>query len=109
MKSEGVLVEEKDPNVGVILGILPGGGSFYAREPGLGVVNLLLWPASILWDPISGAQGAKAINYQTTKAKLKRDMAKEMSELEDQLSLGTIDNATFIRNKQTIEAKYTFD
>lgn len=59
---DGVLVKEKNPSTGVALGLLPGGGSFYAREPALGVVNLLLWPLSILWDPISGSDGAKSIN-----------------------------------------------
>ena len=33
---------------------MPGGGSFYGREYGLGVVNLLFWPLSSLWDPVSG-------------------------------------------------------
>ncbi len=71
-KMAGVLIEEKDPNTGMVLGLLPGGGSFYAREPALGVINLLLWPFSILWDPISGYDGAKVINYNMTKFYLNR-------------------------------------
>ncbi|MEB3735962.1 hypothetical protein ULF88_22075 [Halopseudomonas pachastrellae] len=45
MQAQGVLVEEKNPTTGAVLGILPGFGSFYAREPGYGFVNLLFWPS----------------------------------------------------------------
>lgn len=109
MEADGVLVEEKNPATATVLGVLPGFGSFYVEEYGVGLANLLLWPASILWDPISGNNGAKAINYQITKAKLKRDQAAEMSALEDELATGTIDNAEYVRQKQKIEAKYTYD
>jgi hypothetical protein len=34
-EQDGVLIEEKNPSAGVVLGLLPSGGSFYAREPGL--------------------------------------------------------------------------
>ncbi|GAA4649986.1 hypothetical protein GCM10023116_22690 [Kistimonas scapharcae] len=61
-RHDGTLIEEKDPTTGAILGLLPGGGSFYAREPALGIVNLLFWPLSIMWDPISGYDGSKAIS-----------------------------------------------
>jgi hypothetical protein len=47
-EARGQAVEEKNPGLGAALGILPGGGSFYGREYGFGVVNLLLWPLSIL-------------------------------------------------------------
>ena len=79
MERDGVLIEEKNPNTGIVLGLLPGGGSFYAREPAFGVVNLLMWPASILWDPISGSDGAKSINYELTKHHLHSEKNKEIS------------------------------
>ncbi len=31
-------------------------------------MNLLFWPASILWAPVGGATGAAEVNYYTTKA-----------------------------------------
>ena len=46
-KAEATLVEVKSPTTAALLGILPGCGSFYVREPGYGIVNLLLWPISI--------------------------------------------------------------
>ncbi len=105
---DGVLVEEKNPSTGVVLGLLPGGGSFYAREPGLGVVNLLLWPLSILWDPISGSDGSKSINYDLTKYQLKKDKTKEMSDLDDKLSLKEIGQEQYIMKKKKINEKYDY-
>lgn len=106
LQSHGLLIEEKNPALGAGLGLLPGGGSFYARSPGIGTVNLLLWPASILWDPFSGYVGSKAINYDTTKVSLSRTVSKEIAAQEDRLQAGEIDAATYIREKQKIEAKY---
>jgi hypothetical protein len=106
---DGVLIEEKKPSTGVVLGLLPGGGSFYVREPGLGVVNLLLWPLSILWDPISGSDGAKAINYDLTKYQLKREKNKELSSLDDKLSLNQIDQQEYILKKREIDQKYDYE
>ena len=105
---DGVLIEEKNPTTGVVLGLLPGGGSFYAREPGLGVVNLLLWPLSILWDPISGSDGSKSINYDLTKYQLKKDKNKEMSELDDKLSLKEINSQQYVLKKRKIDEKYDY-
>jgi hypothetical protein len=105
---DGVLIEEKNPSTGVVLGLLPGGGSFYAREPGLGVVNLLLWPLSILWDPISGNDGSKSINYDLTKYQLKKDKRKEMSELDDALLLKEIEQEQYILKKKKIDEKYDY-
>jgi hypothetical protein len=105
----GVLIEEKDPTTGVLLGLLPGGGSFYVREPGIGVGNLILWPLSILWDPISGNDGAKVINYDVTKHHLKKEKNKEISNLDDKLTLNQIDQQEYILNKRKIEEKYNYE
>src|SRR5690606_23826768 len=109
MEAADVLIVEKDPSVGAALGILPGGGSFYARSPGIGVVNLLFWPLSILWDPVSGYQGAMAINYDMTKHKLKRDMQAELSRLDDQLALEEVNRQEYVAKKRAIESKYDFN
>lgn len=109
MEAADVLIVEKDPSVGAALGILPGGGSFYARSPGIGVVNLLFWPLSILWDPVSGYQGAMAINYDMTKHKLKRDMQAELSRLDDQLALEEVNRQEYVAKKRDIESKYDFN
>jgi len=109
MKSDHVLVEEKNPTAGAVLGILPGGGSFYAREPGFGIVNLLFWPLSILWDPISGYEGSKAINYDITKQKLKKEMKSEVSALDDKLTLGQINKVNYVIEKNKTEKKYDYE
>lgn len=109
MKNAGVLVEEKDPILALALGILPGGGSFYAREPGYGILNLLMWPASILWDPISGIDGAKAINYDITKSSLKKARNSEQSLLEDDLTMGKIDSTQYVLKKRALDEKYSYE
>lgn len=106
-QAKGFAVEEKNPGAGAAFGILPGGGSFYVREYGLGVVNLLLWPASILWDPMSGYQGSQSINYYATKAHVQKLKDKEIASLEDELMLEAIDNKEFISEKRKIENKYS--
>lgn len=108
MKLDNVVIEEKNPNLGLALGLLPGFGSFYAREPGYGVLNLLLWPASILWDPISGHQGSEAINYELTKHHLKKQQEIEISVLDDKLMTKEIDSTEYVQQKNKIEQKYSY-
>lgn len=108
-KQQGVLVEEKNPSTGMAFGFLPGGGSFYAREPGLGVLNLLLWPLSILWDTTSGIDGSKSINYEITKHHIKKEKEKEIADLTEKLSSGDIDNKEYNIKKNKIESKYSYD
>jgi len=107
-ENANVLVEEKNPTTGMILGLLPGGGSFYVREPALGVINLLLWPASILWDPISGLNGSKSINYDLTKYSLKKEKSKEIALLDQKLSSGELDTKSYALEKSKINQKFDF-
>lgn len=107
-QNDRVLIEEKSPSLGVALGILPGFGSFYVGEIGYGVINLLLWPASILWDPISGHNGAMAINYDITKHHMKKEKEKELSILEDKLTTGEMDNSSYVIAKRKVESKYDY-
>jgi len=107
-EKHNVLVEEKNPVNGLALGLLPGGGSFYAREPVLGVANLILWPLSVLWDPISGYQGAKAINYDATRYHLSQQKKKALAELNDQLAMKIIDQTYYIIERRKIEDAYSY-
>ncbi|SDK47477.1 hypothetical protein SAMN05216189_103936 [Pseudomonas delhiensis] len=108
-EAKGLLVEEKNPGTGAALGLLPGGGSFYGREYGFGVINLLLWPLSILWDPVSGYDAAKSINYQATRASIEAKEEKELNALDDQLKTGQIDVAAYTLEKRKIDRKYGTD
>jgi hypothetical protein len=60
-------VQEKNPSTAAGLNVILGIGDFYNGNIGLGVVNLLTWPASILWAPIGGSTGAEEVNYYATK------------------------------------------
>lgn len=65
-------VQEKSPGTAAALNVLPGIGDFYNGNVGLGVVNLLAWPLSILWAPVGGASGADEVNYYVTKSRIDR-------------------------------------
>ena len=108
-QAKGLSVEEKNPGTGAALGILPGGGSFYTRNYGLGIVNLLFWPLSIFWDPVNGYEGALSINYYVTKATLARKMDKEIKDLEYQMQDKKITVEEFLIEKRKIEKKYSPD
>lgn len=108
MRSTGVAVEEKKPVVGAALGLLPGGGSFYTRQWGLGVVDVLLWPTSILWDPIAGYQGAEVINYDISRDHAKKTRARELAALEQQLVQQQIDQVAFVERRRLIEERFEF-
>jgi hypothetical protein len=108
MEADGVLVKEKNTTTGALLGILPGGGSFYAGEAGLGVLNLLMWPVSILWDPISGYNGAESDNYFVSMQKLKKDKSEEISKLDDKLALKLITTEQYMVEKNQLEERYSY-
>lgn len=105
-EARGQAVQEKNPGTGAALGLLPGGGSFYGREYGLGVVNLLFWPLSILWDPVSGYDASESINYHATKAHIAKLQDREVSALDEQLAGGEIDMTAYTLEKRKIEKKY---
>lgn len=105
-KAKGHYVEQKSTGTATALGLLPGGGSFYTENYGLGVINLLLWPVSILWDPISGHDGAEMINYHATKQNIASKKKQEITLLERDLEDNKIDMKQYISKKREIEDRY---
>jgi hypothetical protein len=91
-----------------VLGLLPGGGSFCAKEIGLGIANLLLWPISMVWDPISGYEGALALNYGSSKRYVKKLEEKELLELDYKLKDREISTEEHALERRRIMAKYNF-
>jgi len=104
-----IYVEEKTPSTAALLGILPGGGSFYTRQWGLGILDLLLWPISVLWDPFVGYEGAQAINYEETRSLAKNKKKKEMDVLEEKKLRKEIAEEQYTIEKTIIERRYTFN
>ena len=105
-RARNLAVEEKSPGLAAGLGLLPGGGSFYGRAYGFGVVNLLFWPLSILWDPVSGHDAAELINYQATKARVAALKKHDMDELDAKLEADSIDLKRYTLDKRRIDEKY---
>lgn len=108
-ESRGLAVEEKSPGAAAALGILHGGGSFYGREYALGVVNLLFWPISICWDPVSGNRAALRINYIETMEKVHRLKENEIMALNQKMSNGLIDDYNYNMELARISRKYDID
>lgn len=105
-QSNGELINEKSPGLGIALGLLPGFGSFYVREPVYGVLNLLTWPLSILWDPVSGYHGSQSINFQTTLAKENKKKDEEIHKLEIRKIKENLTDSQFLIEKMSIQEKY---
>lgn len=106
---KGYTIEEKNLAAAAGLGLLPGFGSFYVREYGLGIVNLLLWPVSVLWDPVSGYDGAQVINYSATRESIHRKMKKEIKALDEALMQEQITRDQYLLKKKAIEEEYVYD
>lgn len=99
-------VEEKSEGLAAGLNVLPGVGDFYNGNIGLGVVNLLFWPVSILWAPVGGASGAAEVNYYSTKNYVDTlETQRKNLELELQTALMTkqISNEEFFIASQKIK------
>ncbi len=106
-RAKGLAIEEKSPGTATALGILPGGGSFYTRNYGWGVTNLLLWPLSVFWDPISGRDGAERLNYELTVEHLAKQRDTELAALESKLLAKSITTEFYALEKARIERKYS--
>ncbi len=105
MKAEGVVVPEKEPALAAGLGLLPGCGSFYTRNYALGIVDLLLWPVSICWDPVIAYHEAEAINFRATKSYVGRLKGKQIQELDAALAGGQITQAQYLQEKRALDAR----
>jgi len=108
-ESKGLAVEEKNPGLAAGLGLLPGGGSFYTGNYGVAVANLLLWPLSVCWDPVSGYDGAQSINYYATKTMVSSKRNQELKQLDDELASNSLDQKSYLLKKHEIERKYSAD
>ncbi len=66
------------PALSAILSILPGGGQFCNGQIGLGIVNLLFWPLSVLWGLPSAAIDASTLRKKkSVEAYLQKKMSLE--------------------------------
>ena len=109
MQNDRVAVQEKSTGTAAAQGILPGWGFFYTRQWGIGIVDLLTWPFSVLWDPISGYNEAKVINYDASRDNVKRMKKKEITELDKQLEDKKITQEAYTLEVRKVEKKYDYD
>ena len=105
-EAKGVVVEEKSATGAVLAGLLPGGGSWYTGHYGPAIANTILWPASVLWDPISGYNGARTANYFATDAHVDELRNEAMNELDDQMAAGEITDQQYRTKRRQIRNKY---
>lgn len=71
------IVVEKSPQTATVLSLFIGLGSFYTDEPVLGVVDLLLWPFSPLWEIWISPAKANQMNYEATRQAWERRQRQE--------------------------------
>jgi hypothetical protein len=109
MKVEGLLIEEKNPTLAACLGVLPGCGSFYTGQYALGVLDVVTWPVSILWDPIAAYNQACLTNYQASRAGITRLKKRELAALDEARDFGRITQVEYNQSKRAIESKFGFD
>lgn len=102
-------IEEKNSTTAGWLGLLPGGGSFYTRQYGYGVVNLLFWPLSITWDPFNGSGGAKDLNYEATMTNVKKKKKSDTKTLDEKLDAKQISESDYRRKIKEIDEDYSFE
>ena len=72
------------------------------------MVNLLFWPLSILWDPVSGYDASQRINYTATRVHLEKLRQRDFDELQRLADNGALDGATLARKRQDVETKYRY-
>ena len=105
-EARGMKVVEDNETAAAWWGLAPGGGSFYTGNVGYGIVNLLFWPLSICWDPVSGRNGAQSNNYAATMEHVTRLRQQELDDLDLKLQTKQIDLDTYAIQKEGILRKY---
>ena len=75
----------------------------------LGCLQSLVWPLSVLWDPVSGYEGSETINYYATKASVDAKVRKELGNLDDQMTVGVVNKEQYVQQKHAIESRYSVD
>ena len=71
-------------------------------------MDLLLWPYSILWDPIAGYNEANVINYDVSRENVKRLKKKELEELDHKLEDKKITQEEYTLQTRKVEKKYDY-
>ncbi|MYL27565.1 MULTISPECIES: hypothetical protein [Halomonadaceae] len=105
-EARGLVVQEKSTGGATAAGLLPGGGSWYTGHYGPAVANTLLWPASILWDPVSGYNGARTANYFATVAHVEDLRNEKLDELDEQRMADEISEDEYMMKRRRIREKY---
>ena len=102
-KAKDLYVQEKNPSTAASLGLVLGFGSFYVNKPGMGILDLLLWPPSILWDPFIAFAEAEQINYRATLKNVDVQYKARMRTIERDLEDKKISEKEFLTQKRAIE------
>ena len=106
-KKKSMDLDVKNKYIGAGLGLLPGGGSFYTGHTMIGIGDLLVWPVSILWDPINGYNGSEKINYENAKEFINKKKEMEVRDLTVKFELGALNQKEYTIQKQKIDDKYS--
>lgn len=72
-------IQKKNPYTAMGLSVLPGGGSFYTGEIGLGLTDVILYPlGSIAWEIPLSWKRAKFINMTETVKNCEAELMQQL-------------------------------
>ncbi|WP_338924842.1 hypothetical protein V0M98_35055 (plasmid) [Pseudomonas silesiensis] len=107
-KQKGLAVEERNPKLAAVLGILPMAGYLYDGNYVLAFTTLPLYPfLGPLWMPFDTYNSAQARNYYATKPHVERERSKAMQANDRAMDDKHIDDVTYRRIRREIEDKYS--
>lgn len=105
-KANGLKVEEKNEAGAAAAGLLPGGGSWYTGNYGPAIINTLFWPTSVIWDPVSGYNGARTANYYATVSHVEDLRNEKLDEIDEKRVTDDISEAEYRKKRRRIREKY---
>jgi hypothetical protein len=105
-QSKGFYIKEKKPFLGLVFALFPAGGSIYLKHFIFGIISILTYPLSIIWEIIIGYFGSLKVNYFVTSQFVNENYVAEEKKL-DHLLLEVNDNGkSYIVAKKELDQKY---
>lgn len=90
------------------LGFLPGGGSLYHGNYSDGVVGILTWPFSIIWETNIGWDTAKYTDFRVTKDYLESQKVIEIEKIDLDFNQNNVSAEEYLVFKDKIINKYDY-
>ena len=105
-QDKGFYINKKSPLLGLFVGLFPAGGCLYLKHFIFGIISILSYPLSIIWEIVIGYFGSLKVNYFATLQFVNESYTAEEKKL-DNLLLEMNDNGKYyIAAKKELDKKY---